>query len=129
MITVTAHGVLRKGGEYPARYTITMGGEHMVYYADCWRHPSPGHEVTAASCQEVVVGVPVDAEDSRAEWLLDVLAHPPAHTHTHTHTHTHNHTHTTTHTHTHTHTHTQPQTQYMYITKSDAHILKQDVSL
>ena len=37
----------------------------------------PGLEVAAACCKEVVVWVPVDAEDGRTNRLLDVLAHPP----------------------------------------------------
>ena len=37
----------------------------------------PSLEVAAASCQEVVVGVPVDAQYGRTDWLLDVLANPP----------------------------------------------------
>ena len=37
----------------------------------------PSLEVAAASRQEVVVGVPVDAQHCRTDWLLDVLANPP----------------------------------------------------
>ena len=37
----------------------------------------PSLEVTAASCQEIVVGMPVNAKHSRANRLLDVLAYPP----------------------------------------------------
>ncbi len=37
----------------------------------------PGLEVAAASCQEVIVGVPVDAQHSRTDRFLDVLTHPP----------------------------------------------------
>ena len=37
----------------------------------------PRFEVAAASCQEVVVRMPVDAEDGRTNRLLDVLTHPP----------------------------------------------------
>ena len=37
----------------------------------------PSLEVAAASRQEVVVGVPVDAQHGRTDWLLDVLANPP----------------------------------------------------
>lgn len=40
---------------------------------------SPALEVTGASSQEHIVGVPVQAEDGRADGLLDVLAHPPGH--------------------------------------------------
>lgn len=41
--------------------------------------PSPAFEVTGASGQEHVVGVPVQAEDGGTDGLLDVLAHPPGH--------------------------------------------------
>jgi len=37
----------------------------------------PGLEVAGANCNEVVVGMPVNAEHSGAQWLLDVLTHPP----------------------------------------------------
>lgn len=37
----------------------------------------PALEVTWPSCQQDIVGMPVQAEDRRADWLLDVLAHPP----------------------------------------------------
>lgn len=40
-------------------------------------HLSPALEVAGACGQEHVVGVPVQAEDSGANGLLDVLAHPP----------------------------------------------------
>lgn len=40
---------------------------------------SPALEVTGACSQEHVVGVPVEAEDSGADGLFDVLAHPPTH--------------------------------------------------
>ena len=42
----------------------------------------PCLEVTAPCRQEVVVGMPVQAEDGGAERLLDVLTHPPTHKHT-----------------------------------------------
>ena len=37
----------------------------------------PRLEVAAADCNEVVVGVPVDAQDGGTERLLDVFAYPP----------------------------------------------------
>lgn len=39
----------------------------------------PALEVTGASSQEHVVGVPVKAEDGGADGFFDVLAHPPTH--------------------------------------------------
>ncbi len=39
----------------------------------------PSLEVTAASCQEVVVGMPVQTKNGGAKRLLDVLAYPPTH--------------------------------------------------
>ena len=38
---------------------------------------SPHFEVATASCEEVVVGMPVDAEDGGTNRLFDVLTHPP----------------------------------------------------
>ena len=37
----------------------------------------PGLEVTAANSNEDVIRVPVETEHSGAQWLLNVLAHPP----------------------------------------------------
>ena len=37
----------------------------------------PGLEVAGSNSNEVVVGMPVNAEDSGAYRLLDMLAHPP----------------------------------------------------
>lgn len=59
------------------------GSLHPGSCADVWGPPcSPALEVTGARSQEHVVGVPVQAEDSGANGLLDVLAHPPGHTDT-----------------------------------------------
>lgn len=37
----------------------------------------PAFEITRSSSQEDVVGVPVQAQDSRANGLLNVLTNPP----------------------------------------------------
>lgn len=37
----------------------------------------PAFEVTGSSGQQDIIGMPVQAEDSGAYWLLDVLTHPP----------------------------------------------------
>lgn len=39
---------------------------------------TPALEVTGSSSQQDIVGMPVQAEDGGTDWLLDVLAHPPA---------------------------------------------------